>query len=277
MIRSKLVVVAVCALAGVTSAQDGELKWKLATGDVLVYDHVIEQKFKLASDESAFEYVQKIEASERLEVEKTTAEGNFQVKVTVCKVRVTVDGKVMFDSDAPEKGDPNAAAMFKQAIGQSQTFTMTPSGRLAGAKGTLENRMQQGFGGGSPIGAEGGLPMSIIAVPLPDAPLGANRSWSIDAAEENENGTKMISTSTYRVEGAGIKGETSLKLDRAPATMKLREGAGKQRATFDSAAGNLKESDLDFTVTLENVIEGKVVKVTNGMKSTTKLKERVKK
>ncbi len=274
--RGRVLIGALCAvgiMCSTVQAQDAELKWKLAAGDVLVYEHTLDQKFKLSGDESSFEYAQKIEATERLEVERVTADGGYQVRVTTTRVRVTVDGRVVFDSDAPDRGDPQAAGLFQSAIGRAQAFTMTPAGRLAAKKGTTAERVQQSFSAGA-LGGESGLPMAILAVPLPEGP---GRTWSVDAEEENENGTKMTSTSTYRLDGGSISGTTTLKLDKAPATMKLRDGAGRQRAVFDASAGMLRESDLDFTVALENQVEGKLVKVVNGMKTTTKLKERTRK
>ncbi|MBI2930332.1 MAG: hypothetical protein HYY16_01660 [Planctomycetes bacterium] len=261
------------------AAQESEIKWKLAGGDVLTYEHTIDQQFKLTNDGSTFEYEQRIEANERLEVDRTTIEGNYQVRVTVTRVKVLVDGKVVFDSDAPEKGDPEAVGLFKQAIGEPQAFIMTPSGRLADKQGaTLQERAQQSFSGAAMGGGES-LPMAILALPLPETALAAGKTWNIEAEEENENGTKMLCASVYRFDGPAtgghaVSGQTTLRLEKAPPEMKLRDGSGHQRAVFDDKGGMLRESSLDFRVALENVVEGKLVQVVNALKSTTKLKDR---
>lgn len=223
-------------------AQDrpAEFRWKLAEGDVLVYRHSIDQKFSMTGEGSTFDYAQTIHATERLEVERITVEGNFSIRCTTERVRVIVDGFTVYDSDRPDQGDPKAAELFREAIGKAQAITMTPGGLPVARRGaTTQERFRRSLTGG---GDEAGqpFPMAVLALPLPEALVNGKR-WEISAEEEAANGIRMSSRTTYELDDLSsgrqsVKGSINLSLLNAPSTMKLDSGAGRQRAVFDVGA-----------------------------------------
>jgi len=269
---------AVLLLFAVAQDPVDPIRWKLATGDVLLYRHTIEQSFHVGSNASKFDYTQKIEATERLEVESTTADGNFTVRHSISRLLVTVDGALAFDSDKPESGDAAAAAQFRNAMGGPQTFVMSPSGGTPGStSGRTLSRFQKSF---SNQNSEGEEAIPMVLVMLPEIP--AEREWTVEAEEESDGGIRLQTRTTYARQPAvsgsqPIRGSTTMMLKNAPAAMKLKEGSGTQLALFDLAAGMLRESETDFSVAMEQEIEGENLRVENSLRAVTKLEERTRK
>ena len=253
------------ALALVLALQD--LKWKLAAGEELSYEHVVEQSLKIVSDGRSFEYKQKVEIAERVVVDRETLEGRFDLRATTTRLRVTIDGRVLFDSDAPA----TSRADLGRDVGREQRLTVTPAGRLVGRRSAgIQERLQQTLAGRAPSD-DPAPPLCLAVLPLPED--GA-RSWKVNESEENADGVRLSTATDLRLEGQAVRGDIALTLEKAPATMRLREGSGTQRATFD---GVLRESESRFVVSMENAARGQSVRVTTDLKSTTTLKDRVRK
>jgi hypothetical protein len=253
------------ALAFVLALQD--LKWKLAAGEELTYEHVAEQSLKIVSDGKTFEYKQKVEITELVAVERETLEGHFELRATTTRLRLTIDGRVLFDSEAPSKSRSDLG----RAVGREQRVTVTAAGRVVGRRSAgIQERLQQTLSGRAP-GDDPVPPLCLSVLTLPED--GA-RAWKVNESEENADGIKLSTATDLRLEGQVVRGDIALTLEKAPATMRLREGSGTQRTTFD---GVLRDSESRFIVSMENSAQGQSVRVTTDLKSTTTLKDKVRK
>jgi len=182
--------------------------------------------------------------------------------------QMIADGKPVYDSQSPEKGGV-VGSLLQKALGRPQEFVMTPSGRLDGKRGM--NFLVDDA-------SLGELLRAALVLPLPEQDLSELRTWSVDVQEA----PVIFHNTRYKFDGrlaAGqaVRGDVAMRLEKAPPSMRISDGTGRQRALFDHAAGMLRESELNFTVTLENSTDGRPVKVVNAVKATTKLKSRSKK
>jgi hypothetical protein len=250
------------------AAPVSSLRWKLAVGDVLEYEHNVEQKLNVKSGDTASMQGRTLIATERMEVVGVKPDGNYQVKWEVTRLRALADGKPVYDSQSPEKGGV-VGSLLQKALGRPQEFVMTPSGRLDGKRGM--NFLVDDA-------SLGELLRAALVLPLPEQDLSELRTWSVDVQEA----PVIFHNTRYKFDGrlaAGqaVRGDVAMRLEKAPPSMRISDGVGRQRALFDHAAGMLRESELNFTVTLENATDGRPVRVVNAVKATTKLKSRSKK
>ncbi len=258
-----------------------ELRWKLAAGELLRYHHTVEQKFEMQSGGAPFAYTQKIEATERLEVERTTAEGNFEIQYLLERLTVSVDGRTVYDSADPKNADPATAALFGGPVGEARRFVLTPRGKIAGSAPQTLDRFQRSFSNVESASSKGeAYPLAILAVPFPEEAGKAN--WELEETADAGYGVRVLSKSKYALgEKVGsdrkIVATTELVLKDPPESVRLTEQTGRQESSFDVQSGALKESRMDLTVTLERTMKGKTLKCVNRMTATTKLAERKKK
>jgi len=250
------------------AAPVSSLRWKLAAGDVLEYEHNVEQKLNVKSGDTASMQGRTLIATERMEVLGVKPDGSYHVRWEVTRLRAIADGKPVYDSQSPEKGGV-VGSLLQKALGRPQEFVMTPSGRLDGKRGM--NFLVDDA-------SLGELLRAALVLPLPEQDLSELRTWSVDVQEA----PVIFHNTRYKFDGrlaAGqaVRGDVAMRLEKAPPSMRISDGTGRQRALFDHAAGMLRESELNFTVTLENSTDGRPVKVVNAVKATTKLKSRSKK
>lgn len=286
------------ALASAAEAQT-TLRYKYKEGEKLEY--VVDQDQKMTMNLLGMDVDMKTSMVMEMSWEtiKVDADGNATAKVTMTRVKLTMEGgpigKVEVDSNDKNEPDEAIGQMFSQiakSMGSMEmTFTADPSGDVRDIKvseGTLKKlKKLPGLPGGggdmfTPDSFKSIVHGSII-VPVPKEAVSKGKSWTQKLDTKTSVG-KMTGETKYTYEGEIDKGGTKLekfaikpdlKIEadpNAPIQMKMKGGSGKGFALFDNKIGRIAESSSEGTMQMEIEAGGMTIDMKSTQTTTLRLK-----
>lgn len=291
-------VLAAVTLAGAAQAQT-TLRYKYKEGDKL--DYVIDQDQKMAMSVNGMDIDMKVGMVMDMSWEtlKVDQEGNAKVKVTLSRVKMSMDGpmgKVDIDSKDPNEPDDAIGKILGQVVkgiaGMEMTFTADPTGDLKDVKvseGTVKKL--KGLPGLDKLGEmftpDNFKSMVSGNMVLPKDAVAKGKSWTQKTNTKMPFG-KVSGETKYTYEGTiekggkqldkiAVKPEVKIETDpNAPIQIKVKDNKGKGYVLFDNATGRIAESTNETTMQMELEIAGMTINQNITQNTTMRLKGKAK-
>jgi Family of unknown function (DUF6263) len=289
-----LAVLAALSLAGAAQAQS-TLRYQYKKGDKL--DYVIDQDQKMAMKVAGMDIDMKMSMvmDMNLNTLDVDQEGNAKIKVTLSRVKMTMDGpmgKVEIDSkDNNEADDPIGKILgqvVKSIAGMEMTYTADPMGDMKNFK-VSENTVKKlkGLPGLDKLG-EMFTPdnfKSMVAnnMVLPKDEVEKGKSWTQKTDAKLPFG-KVTGETKYTYEGtiekngktlAKIAVKPDVKIESDPDAqfqIKIKDSKSKGYVLFDNTAGRVAETITESTMQMELEVAGMTIDQNITQNTTMRLK-----
>jgi hypothetical protein len=287
-------VLATLTLAGAAQAQT-TLRYKYKEGDKL--DYVIDQDQKMAMSVNGMDIDMKVGMAMDMSWEtlKVDQDGNAKVKVTLSRVKMSMDGptgKVDIDSkDANEPDDPIGKILgqvVKGIAGMEMTFTVDATGDMKDVKvseGTVKKL--KGLPGLDKLGEmftpDNFKSMVSGNMVLPKDAVEKGKTWKQKMDSKMPFG-KVTGETQYTYDGTiekggkkldkiAVKPDVKIETDaNSPIQIKVKDNKGKGYVLFDNAAGRIAESSNETTMQMELEIAGMTITQNITQNTTMRLK-----
>jgi hypothetical protein len=297
-ISCKLLALALASLTlvGAAGAQT-TLRYQFKEGEKLPYSLEQDQKMTMKFGGMDIDMKVKLVFDVTMNTLKVDSKGTAQVKATIGRVKMTMDGTTgMATIDSEDKTEPTdpigqiMAPVIKGLANLEMTYTMDPSGtatNVAFSEASLKKLKELGdvnklvgdmF---SPDSLKSTLASGFV---LPAEPVEKGKSWTQKTNEKSSIG-KLTGETKYTYDGeveksgkklARILSMPTLKIEadpNAPLKMNVKESTGKGTILFDNSTGRLVESTTEVKMKVEMEVANMAIPGTVVVTTTQRLKD----
>jgi hypothetical protein len=285
-------------LTGAAQAQT-KLRYKFKDGDKLEYVVDMNQKMAMTVLGMDIDMTTAMAIEMTWQTLKVDDMGNAEAKVTIGRVKMTVEGGPIgkIEIDSKENSDPGDvvgqmfAGMVKAMASMDMSFKIDTTGEMTDIKvseATLKKLKKLpaigGFGNDmfGPDAFKSIVQGSII-VPLPKEEISKGKSWTQKSDQKSSIG-RVVGEAKYTYDGVVEKGGKKLdKLlvkpdvkiepsDNAQIKLKVKNGSGKGAALFDNQAGRIAEASSETTMQMEIEAGGQTIDANTTQTITLRMK-----